>query len=229
MGRNSTAPALLVGDIFFSRSESFFGRAIRAFGSIASGQCDVNHVGGVTTGGAFAEAVITEAVGKTVVRPFAKHYENEPIRIYRHRHWSYGDRIGVAMQWQSADGGAYGWSKMPLFVADSIGGWIKRNVFRQKDDFYFFTAKLGLLNFRVCSNLIAWGVEKATGKQAFGRPWRSATPDSIADYVRSHPYDWECIWDSISPLPVVFASDEALKETERMLAMADMEWAGGRP
>ena len=219
--RNEFMPALLAADTFTSRSESWLGRAIRWWQATASGASDINHIGGVIAGGPPDMVMASEAVGHVRNVNFWRVYANVPIRVWRNKRWTEAERAAVARQWESAEGTGYAWLRMAPIMADSLVGWFKRVVLRRPGEFYWFTQKLKITNFKVCSNLWAWGIQKALGAEVTGRPWQCVTPDSAEDWFRSHPDDWELVWDSVDT-----GAARELAAQQRMAARL-APWRGG--
>jgi len=98
-------------------------------------------------------------------------------------------------------GDSYGWGKLPLHALDGI--------FKT----YWFTKKMGISNFKDCTNLAGWiykvtPTEKtnpivlykiAKGKYdspkalnyEFGCKWQSLQPDKQNDFIKNNPRNWE--------------------------------------
>lgn len=219
--RNSGMPALQAGDPVFSKSDGFFGKAIRWWQATADGEkSETNHVLGIIAGGPAQTAWCSEAVGHTRNVSFWRVYADMPIRVYRSRTWTLEQRLKIAAQWESAEGTGYAWLRMGPIMLDSVCGWFKRVVFRRRDDFYWFTQHAKITNFKVCSNLWAWGVEKSLGQQFGDRTWQAHTPDTLEDWMRAHPDEWELVWDTVTP-PV--KPDEAQIVEAELTALAVAE------
>lgn len=157
------------GDCILSSSATVISKTIRFFGNKKHGKARVSHASVYTRDG-----LVVESLVKVRVRPIEK-YHKQNLIIWRIPDSMIGGknpmdvRLNVAKAILLTAGDSYGWLKIPLFALDSIF------------DTYFFTSRIGISNFKVCSNLWAWGWEKV-GKINFGFPWRSASPDRLDDW-----------------------------------------------
>ena len=161
----SLADIVEPGDIILSRSGTWLSRTIRKFGKILSGGARFSHSALVVDKEKILEALYT------VTESPLKKYDKQDIVVWRNPEWTAEQRQQIVERLMEIRGEAYGFSKLPLFMLDSV--------FRT----YFFTSRLGVTSFKVCSTAITWAAFKVTGdKEPFGCPWRSTQPDTIDDW-----------------------------------------------
>jgi hypothetical protein len=177
---NQALPVLVPGDAVFTRSSSFLGKAIRFWERVQTGEAVVNHVGGMLDG-----ITISEAVGRVIERPIVEAYADTPLAVYRSRWLTMEERVAIADEWHKAVGTGYPYWRMVPFMLDAV------------TKSYWFTRKLGMRNFRVCSNHYAHGVQAVTGQMLGGIHWVSHTPDTLHDIMRRHTQDWDCVWSTL--------------------------------
>ena len=167
-------PPLLPSDIILSRSKTFLSKAIRFFGKLKTGSAYYSHSALVLN-----DSELIESLWRVNKNPVSK-YEGQDIAIWRCKFLTDEQRISIAKRAESVEGGLYGIGKIPLFALDSV--------FHT----YLFTRMLGVSNFKVCSNLIAWSYYKELGHDdIFGPGWRSVAPDTIDDWCRDRPMFWQ--------------------------------------
>lgn len=173
---------LFPGDIILSRSNTWLSKSIRHFEAKRSGDGRIkgsrySHALmalGITWPGEY----VIESLVRVTVSPFDK-YDDQEIVIWRRKDLDLNQRIQIASKAISVRKDSYGIFKIPLFALDSVFGTYK------------FSKYLGLSNFKVCSNLIAWTYEKTLGVKQFGKSWRSVTPDVIDDYCMLNPHEYD--------------------------------------
>jgi hypothetical protein len=176
-------PNLLEGDVLLTRNPGAFGVLIRFFEHWKSGEANASHAAAVIDGqGNLVESLVR------VARSHLAKYDTTPARVWRNTRWSFAQRAAIAARVQTAVGEGYGWGKIALFALDCL-------VPGQR---YPFTQLFGVTSFKVCSNLVAWAIEKETGNQAFGLPWRSVSPDAIDDWCGKHGGEWVLAHDSFA-------------------------------
>lgn len=169
------------GDIGLCTSEALISRIIRFFTSIHTGSATKSHVFG------FVDShLIVEALGKIRVNPISN-YQNVAFDVYRIP-LNKEDQDNYALNMLREINKGYGWFKLPLFALDGAATAISR-VFGRKDPVFFFTKKLGITNFRVCSQYIVWGIHKFTSYKFKDHnnkevSWRVVSPDLLEDLLK---------------------------------------------
>ena len=179
---NVLIPDLQAGDVVLTRTEQgWLGKTIRWFSARKSGAARVNHAVCMID-----DRWCIEALTRVKTRRFFDAYLDVPLVVWRPR--VRGDiALAVAEAWLTQEARGYAWLKLPLFALDSL----------IPGQHYPFTRFVGLSAFKVCSNLVAWGFQKVTGRVWFGLDWRSVSPDHIDDWAEKHPEEWECVFSSL--------------------------------
>jgi hypothetical protein len=152
------------------------------FQKMRSGGSRVSHAA-LALGHLTEKPEVIESLWKVTRNPLNK-YDGQEIIILRKKDLTLGQRNEIALKCVSVEQQSYGILKIPLYGLDAL--------FKT----YWFSKNLGLSNFKVCSNLIAWSYEKVLGKQVFGVPWRCVTPDVIDDFCDHNP-EWEEVYNSL--------------------------------
>lgn len=186
---NNRFPLLLPADLILTRG----GGAIRWFEAAQSGSARVGH--SMFYAG---NAEVVESVFPATKLSSLEKYRSEPLIVYRRKDIDLQTRLEIVLKAKSILGLRYGATKFPLFMLDSLGGWIKRRL-GQKDDFYWFTQHFGITHFKVCSNMTSWAMDKKIAQHGytFGRPWQSVNPDTQDDWCARHPAQWEIVYNSL--------------------------------
>lgn len=164
---------LLPGDCILSYNNSWISKAIRFF-RFDKNKTRVSHAAIVV-----GDGLIVESLWRIRVKEVVK-YDGQGIIVYRIPDTLLGTRNldmkspmdirkAVARHAMLFAGDSYGVMKIPLFALDSI--------FHT----YWFTQKLGISSFKVCSELYAYCWQKF-GNLNFNTDWRSASPDSLDDW-----------------------------------------------
>lgn len=165
------------GDILFSCGQSWLSKAITFFGKLQTGDAICSHVGLCVGDGLIIEALVGQGIR---VRDLDV-YRKEKCEVW-HLPMTDADRANLRSFALKLAGNTYGYSKLPLFVLDAtVSMLLRRKV-------YFFTQKLGITSFMVCSEMVAYCLEKATTMRLLDNshhpiPWRSMSPDLLLDLV----------------------------------------------
>lgn len=195
-------PTLKPGDIILARSGDWISGTIRWFSKRRTGSARFSHAA-LALGNMHIVPSVIEAITRIRINPLKK-YRNQPIIIYRNKHLTSTALRSVVTQALTITNQGYAWLKLPLFAFDAL--------FKT----YWFTQYLGITNFKVCSNLIAWvyyatfkGLELHSLKgfseytemldrfksdKVFGINWRSTSPDTIDDWCVTHSDEWEVVY-----------------------------------
>lgn len=167
---DTTPPRPKPGDLFLERDDSFVSRVIRFMTrSWGEGRSKVSHVGIVVGYGGQVVEAVTPAVRRSVLP--------EKAAVYRPRQVCGSAVASVA---ESYVGRKYGIAKILAHALDWILGGP-----------YLFRKLAKMDDYPICSWMVAYSYEEV-GVQ-FGTPPWAADPDSIMDWVESHPTEWECI------------------------------------
>lgn len=188
---------LLPGDCINSRSNTLLSKLIRKAGRNNFpdyiGQ-DLNSARVSHTALALGDGLCIESLWRVRINPISK-YDGQKCVI-----WRIPDHIienanpdmnpmqireSVAKHALFSAGDSYGVLKIPLFLLDFAFNTYK------------FTSKLGISNFKVCSNLFAYVWHKH-GNIDFGRDWRSISPDYLDDMAIVEK--WDLVYSSIENL-----------------------------
>src|SRR3989304_3442715 len=135
-------PKLKPADIILSRTDAWLSKAIRAFEKKRTGSARFSHAA-MALGDLTEKQEVIESLWKIQRSPLAK-YEKESIVVYRHKLLTDAERREIAFEALAVSNDAYAVLKIPLFMLDSAFNT------------YFFTSKLGVSSFKVCSNLAAF-------------------------------------------------------------------------
>jgi hypothetical protein len=167
---------LLPADIFFTRGTGWVSRRIRKRSrSRNEAPSEVNHCGVVLTEGTFESAEVIEAAGwKVRVAHLSDHYSPDQVTIMR-PHGISGEQVASVLAAARAyEGRRYGFTKIPLHLADAI-------FFRH----HYVLRRLAFLPWVICSELVTL-IFDIIG-WCFGVRPKEAQPDDIWDYCVSHP------------------------------------------
>jgi hypothetical protein len=179
-------PVLEPGDIILTHGRGLFSVMIRFFGRLASGDSKVNHAAMFIGSFGEGDCYVVEAVGRIRIERLAV-YDDTPCRVWRMNGLSQDMKVAIRAKATSINSQGYGWTKLPLFVLDSL--------FRT----YWFTQKMGITHYKVCSQFIAWAYCKALGLDTiFGIGWRSVSPDRMDDHCIAHSALWHLVHDSLT-------------------------------
>ena len=82
----------------------------------------------------------------------------------------------------------YGFTKLPLFVLDSMATKIL-SLFGRKTPVFFFTKYFGISSFKVCSQFVVWAIHKFTNYRLRDQNgaivnWRTVSPDRLEDLLK---------------------------------------------
>jgi hypothetical protein len=183
---NKDMPALMPGDIVlcgFHTSDSIAARVILWFERLKSYDgARVWHGAGM-----LSDRTLVEAVGAGVQLRLLDKYDDWPIVVYRHKKWSPELRERIATRWALAAAEPYAWDKIVLQALDAL----------LPEGCYWFTRLFGVTNFKNCSALIGWGIDKETGQNSFALDWQCLTPDWLDDFMTVDTDNWLCIWDTV--------------------------------
>lgn len=164
------------GDIILSRSGGFLSHAIRFFEKLRSGDARYSHALLAIGNGQVIESLV-----EVKINDLSK-YDNQEIIVWRILGFSDEDRLRVARTALKEAGDNYGWGKIGLFALDSLSTPVV-NLFRKnKRPVDFFTKKLSILPFQVCSQKVASWWLKGAGFN-WGENINSIDPDYIDDYM----------------------------------------------
>lgn len=187
------ASRVVVADayVFFTRSYSFLGKAIRKL-QRGKGEAEskVNHVGlFVTRGPQYLEhAVSIEALARVRHGKFWGFYHGSDVEVavYRDTTLTSKQTWDVTTEALRYRGRMYGFLKIPLHALD----WaLARAIGRQ--DVYAFRRVGRLDRYPICSYLVAKAFSAVD--RNFGARPTQAQPDDMWDYVNAHPEKWECV------------------------------------
>ena len=176
-------PDLLCGDILQSTNPGLPAKVIRFFGRLQTGKAVSSH----SSIGLLPKSVI-ESLWRVRINPSAK-YDAPGFRVAVYRLPLTDAQRDTLRTWLLARAGdSYGWTKLPLFALDGLASWLGRRVGRRQPCFWF-TAKLGVFNVPVCSQLYVYGLRKvldyslmtAMGNQV---DWRTVSPDYLDDLLK---------------------------------------------
>lgn len=175
-------PETLPGDCGLSRGTSMLSKAIIFFEKLMTGDADVSHVFGC-----IGDDQCLEALPQGVRVSFIKKYETSKFEIWR-LPLDDSDRKAFRIGSVILAGEAYGWTKIPLHAADSLGSFISRIIFRRKRPFFWFTKKFGIFSVKDCSQLFYYSILKFTkyrilDDQHKEAGWREMTPDHLHDLL----------------------------------------------
>ena len=197
-------PKLKPCDIILSRTDAWLSKAIRAFEKKRTGSARFSHAA-MALGDLTEKQEVIESLWKIQRSPLAK-YEKESIIIYRHKLLTDIERREISLIALSVSNAPYALLKIPLFALDAAFNT------------YFFTSKLGISSFKVCSNLAAWSYHQYFKQKSedlftsgvpfpknswqkryaengvFDTGWKSTSPDTIDDNNREEPELWEQVY-----------------------------------
>lgn len=111
-------------------------------------------------------------------------YDGAEVVIWRRRDLTDVQRGLIASAALSQLRKHYGAFKLVLFALDAICGTT------------WFTWRLSLTNFKVCSQFVAW-CHEIRSPGVFGRPWNQVSPDDIDDWCLAHPEAWQEVFCSL--------------------------------
>jgi hypothetical protein len=171
----------LPGDIILSRSGTWLSKAIRWVQTRQTGSAEYSHAS-VSIG----DGLIIEALWRITIGEIKK-YQDQAIEVWR-LPLSDEERRSFERGMMQMAGGDYGLGKLFLFAADAAATQVSR-IFGRKDPVWWFTDNFGFTNIPVCSELVAFGIEKFTkfnflDFSGFDVPWKRVTPDYLQDLLK---------------------------------------------
>lgn len=172
------------GDIVLTKSQSWFGKAIRWFSkTIGESKTRVNHVGVMVS-----SEDIVESLDKTRKRKVTAYY-NRPteIAVYRWKNLTDEEINTIAAKAESYVGAKYGWIKIIAHGLDRFlnGAYVFRRLTRSE-------------RYPICSWVVAHSYEAAG--LSFGTDANAADPDDIWDFIQ----DNKGLFEEIHPLGVMY-------------------------
>jgi hypothetical protein len=189
---------ILPGDLFFTRSTTFLGRAIRVFQrSRGESKSVVNHVGVMLGTVSYRpadlfETLSVEALSRVRLGRFWRFYsaDSAEVAIYRDETLTRDERQRIAQVSASYAGRRYGYLKLGLHLFD----WGASRVVGR--DVYLARRLAKMDRYPICSYLGSKGYS-AVGRH-FGVTPSAAQPDDMWDYVIAHPRindkgKWRCV------------------------------------
>lgn len=170
------------GDIFFTRSQSLLGRAIRWVEHDPNEPNGVwaNHTGLFVGDGTVLDAPVVEALWKVRKGPL-QFGQGVAVAVFRPTALSHSQQYRLGVVAESFVGATYGWWKLLFHLAD-------RAFFKGKKVLSRFLFKD---NRPICSYLAAHAYN-AVGI-SFGMDPDAADPDEMMDYCLAHPDEWEFV------------------------------------
>jgi hypothetical protein len=180
---------LLPADIFFTKGDGWISRRIRKRSrSRNEPPSEVNHCGVVLTEGTFETAEVIEAAGwKVRATHLSDHYSPDQVTICRPHGISDEQVAAVLATARAYEGRRYGFTKIPLHLADAI-------FFRN----HYVLRRLSFLPFVICSELVTLCFDAIDW--TFGVKPKEAQPDDIWDYCLAHPEKYERVEVIASPV-----------------------------
>lgn len=177
------------GDIFFSRSHTWLGRAIRRL-TTGAGEAlsQVNHVGIFLNSTTLELAISTEALARVRTGRFWSFYHDARIEVAVWRDMTLTPEeqrlvVEEALHYRRH---LYGFLKLPLHALD----WALARAAGRRDAYVF--RRLGFIRrYPICSVQIARAYSKAN--RNFGVAAGGAQPDDAWDFVNTHLNKWRCI------------------------------------
>lgn len=177
-------PGGQAGDIVFTRGQGAVRLLQRTPGEPPS---YAGHVAMLTSPSRCVEAL-------TTVQAHSWMDDRRPCRVYRHRHWTPAQRQAVAAAMEGRLGRLYAPVKLILHAVDwalawgrwalTLGLWSGEVVAARR---------LAVIDRMViCSQAVADSVAEGAGYH-FGTDPNAANPDSMEDWCRQHPQDWELV------------------------------------
>lgn len=173
------------GDTFFTRSESWLGKAIRwAEAEQNDPNSWANHTGVVVQDGEIRganTAVVIEALWKTRKGPLLG-LNGTAVRVFRPvPPYSPEELARFKAEAETYVGDTYGWWKLGFHLLDRL-------FFKGKK---VLTHLLFVKKRPICSFLAAYVNEAARSGEHFGIDPETADPDSMMDYCLANPQLWE--------------------------------------
>lgn len=177
------------GDIFFTRSQTWLGRAIRRL-TTGAGEAlsTVNHTGIFLNSSMLELAISTEALARVRTGRFWSYYHAKPIEvsIWRDTTLTTADQRLIVKEALHYRRHLYGFLKLPLHALD----WALARAAGRRDAYVF--RRLGFIKrYPICSVQIARAYSAAN--RNFGVAPGAAQPDDIWDFVHAHPAKWRCV------------------------------------
>ena len=180
-----TVPEFKCGDVVCELGQGWLGRAIQwATRGWREAKTVCTHVGRMVNATEIAEAGL-----RFVVHPLDT---ARRIRVWRYKHGF--TEVEIKCMQAKADyykGRAYGWWKLIPHLADGI-----LEKFLPFRHVYLFRRVLFLKDYPICSWEVAWTLSECAGL-LLGTAPRYATPDDIADFLKTSPA-WELIFDNVT-------------------------------
>jgi hypothetical protein len=181
---------LQAGDVFLTASDSWLGRAIRAFERTPNESPSlVNHTGLILSGDGAVPAVSIEALWHVRVGPFRELYgppHTHLVAIYRDVTLGPLEQLTIQRVAQRWIGRHYGPFKLVLHALDYAISKVARR------DVYAFRRLSCSDRYPICSWIVARAYAE-TGR-CFGCDSAQASPDDVHDWILGHPEKWVCIW-----------------------------------
>lgn len=171
-----------VGDVFFTRSNSLLGRAIRWAESDPNEPNGVwaNHAGIFVGDGDVLSADVVEALW-TVRKGPLQLGQGTDIAVFRPTAFSASKRERLHVVAESFVGAKYGWWKLLFHLADRLIFWGRKTLSRM-----LIIDKRPICSYLVAHALSAVGI-------SFGMDPGAADPDEMMDYCLAHPDEWEFV------------------------------------
>jgi len=158
-------------DIFFTRGENFFSKAIRIFGIGNDRKAKINHVGIVVEEGPIYKANAIEALTKVKKHTIFTQYHNSPnkVAIFRPLNLTKDDSDKIVEKALSYENLDYGYLKIVTHFLDFFtgGNYIFRRITNNDD-------------YPICSWIVAHAYKVAD--KHFGCEPGMANPDHIWDF-----------------------------------------------
>jgi hypothetical protein len=173
--------------IFFAspQKKDFIGNAIKFFGFLKSGDCNVCHCGFIINGRTY-EALM---FGGVASRNFEMAYKNKKTEVYsiKSEYVSLQEISLIKKDLEEMIGkpfSMYGLLKIPLQATDSMLSFILRR------KIFFATKLFSTKWFPICSALVSYELYKhgKHGMQMLFKDWRGFSPDDVKDILDKYSY-----------------------------------------
>ncbi len=189
-----TYPPLQACDILGTANPDLTGRLIRFFERAPQQpKPQVSHVGLIAASMPLIFAPVIEALATVRNRVMWDAYvkSKTPVRIWRPKTLTEGQKTRILAKANSYVGRKYGWIKIGAHAVD----WLLSKLFSR--DVYAARRVAGLDRYPICSWVVAQAY--AAAGLYFGVEPGAAQPDDIDAYCASHPDKYELVWD-LAPL-----------------------------
>ncbi len=124
---------LVCGDIIITRSNNWISKGIRFFEKLQTGKARVSHVAI-----ALGPDQCIESLWRVKINDLKKYYDKDgDVFVYRIP-MTISQRDNLYKELLKSAGGAYGWTKLPLFALDGLSSAFLR-LFGRKRPVFFFT------------------------------------------------------------------------------------------